>query len=146
MALSTGSKILVNDISTALAGKQDTLGYTPVKSVNGTLADSAGNVSVSATTESFGNAVAYCKSNVNGNTETYRLTVSSGGSSNISGWTCKYYRVTLPAGGTWIIDKGSGIWIGDSVLPPASGTFLSGGSTQNVYYSINNRRWSKFNL
>lgn len=47
MALSTGSKILVNDISTALAGKQDALGYTPVKSVNGTLADSAGNVSIS---------------------------------------------------------------------------------------------------
>ena len=47
MALSTGSKILVNDISTALAGKQNALGYTPVKSVNGTLADSAGNVSIS---------------------------------------------------------------------------------------------------
>lgn len=45
MAISAKSKILASDINTALSGKQDALGYIPVKSVNGVAADAAGNVS-----------------------------------------------------------------------------------------------------
>ena len=47
MALSKNSKILVSDISTALSGKQDALGYIPVKSVNGVTANSSGAVTIS---------------------------------------------------------------------------------------------------
>ena len=49
MALTSGSKILVSDINTALSNKQDKLSYTPVKSVNGTTADTAGDVSLVVT-------------------------------------------------------------------------------------------------
>lgn len=78
MALSQSSKILVSDINSALAGKQDALGYTPVKSVNGTSADSSGNVTISATPSTvkgiIGSAVA-----VNGTS------------------------LALPSGGTWFV-------------------------------------------
>lgn len=47
MALSKNSTILVSDISTALSGKQDALGYVPVKSVNGVSANSSGAVTIS---------------------------------------------------------------------------------------------------
>lgn len=47
MAISAKSKILASDINTALSSKQDALGYTPVKSVNGVNADAAGNVAIS---------------------------------------------------------------------------------------------------
>lgn len=47
MAISAKSKILASDINTALSGKQDVLGYIPVKSVNGVAADAAGNVAIS---------------------------------------------------------------------------------------------------
>ena len=45
MSIEQNNKILASDISTALNNKQDKLSYTPVKSVNGTVADTAGNVS-----------------------------------------------------------------------------------------------------
>lgn len=48
MAISAKSKILASDINTALSGKQDALGYTPVKSVNGVSADAEGNVALNA--------------------------------------------------------------------------------------------------
>ena len=47
MSLTQNSKITASDITNALAEKQDALGYTPVKSVNGTNADSSGNVTIS---------------------------------------------------------------------------------------------------
>ena len=50
MALSQNSNILASDVVNALAGKQDVLGYTPVKSVNGTSADAAGNVAIALPT------------------------------------------------------------------------------------------------
>ena len=117
MALSTGSKILVNDISTALAGKQNVLGYTPVKSVNGTLADSAGNVSISVSAPvtsvngmtgavtinvagtKVNNAVTADKATTTPNVafawqNSYSNVACSGGSASGSNWI-------LPSGGTW---------------------------------------------
>ena len=47
MSITTNNKILASDVSTALNNKQDKLNYTPVKSVNGTVADTAGNVAIS---------------------------------------------------------------------------------------------------
>lgn len=93
MALSQSSKILVSDINSALAGKQDALGYTPVKSVNGTSADSSGNVTVSATPSSVKGVLG-------------------------SAWAVNGTSMTLPSGGTWFvfnvggyfIDTGSGDW------------------------------------
>ena len=47
MAISAKSKILASDINTALSSKQDALGYTPVKSVNGVEVNAEGDVTVS---------------------------------------------------------------------------------------------------
>ena len=98
MALSQSSKILVSDINTALSNKQDKLSYTPVKSVNGTTADSSGNVAIS---------VSAPVTSVNGMTGT--VTISSVSTATTatnttatpnfvagSGGTAK-----LPSGGTW---------------------------------------------
>ena len=49
MAISAKSKILASDINTALSGKQDALGYIPVKSVNGVTVDDEGNVDIAQT-------------------------------------------------------------------------------------------------
>lgn len=78
MALSQSSKILVSDINSALDGKQDALGYTPVKSVNGTSADSSGNVTVSATPSTVKGVLG-------------------------SAWAANGTSMTLPSGGTWFV-------------------------------------------
>ena len=69
MAISAKSKILASDINTALSGKQDALGYIPVKSVNGVSANSEGNVSLSGGSS----AVAYITSKGGSNTKWYRV-------------------------------------------------------------------------
>lgn len=78
MALSQSSKILVSDINTALSGKQDALGYIPVKSVNGTSADSSGNVTISATPSTVKGILG-------------------------SAWAANGTSMTLPSGGTWFV-------------------------------------------
>ena len=96
MALSQNSTILVSDISTALASKQDALGYTPVKSVNGTSADSSGNVSISVSapvTSVNGMTGAVTISSVNKATA---VTAAHGKYTTSSTGT-----ITLPSGGTW---------------------------------------------
>lgn len=97
MALSKSSKILVSDINTALSNKQDKLSYTPVKSVNGTTADSSGNVAIS---------VSAPVTSVNGMTGD--VTVSSINSAtvayitpNVANLAQSNAYVTLPYGGTW---------------------------------------------
>lgn len=90
MALSQSSKILVSDINTALAGKQDALGYTPVKSVNGTQADSSGNVAIS---------VSAPVTSVNGMTGA--VTISSVSSATTCPNVFMGNSGYLPSGGTW---------------------------------------------
>ena len=116
MALSTGSKILVNDISTALAGKQDKLGYTPVKSVNGTVANSAGNVSIS---------VSAPVTSVNGMTGDVTISsVSTAASATaMPNFTGGKGNTKLPIGGMWKVIQVS---FGSSELYFSN---LSGGST-----------------
>ena len=76
MALSQNSKILVSDITSALAGKQDALGFAPVKSVNGSTPDTNGNVTISATPTTVKGVLG-------------------------SAWAANSTSMTLPAGGTW---------------------------------------------
>lgn len=60
MAISAKSKILASDINTALSGKQDALGYTPVKSVNGVTVDAEGNVNaVSSMIPDYNSGIAF---------------------------------------------------------------------------------------
>ena len=118
MALSKSSKILVSDINTALSNKQDKLSYTPVKSVNGTTADSSGNVaiSVSAPVTSVNGMtgavtidVVATKVNQAGWADgawSASVTPNCGTQNNVgSGSSGKY--IYLPSGGTWA-------WIGGS--------------------------------
>ena len=105
MALSKSSKILVSDINTALSNKQDKLSYTPVKSVNGTTADSSGNVAIS---------VSAPVTSVNGMTGAVTINVA-GTKVNNAGWAdganyavytpnvhcANSSSTTLPQGGTW---------------------------------------------
>lgn len=94
MALSKSSKILVSDINTALSNKQDKLSYTPVKSVNGTTADSSGNVAIS---------VSAPVTSVNG--KTGAVTISSVGAATTVPTVYTNSRLNpsfnLPSGGTW---------------------------------------------
>ena len=46
MSIEQNIKIIASDVTTILDNKQDKLSYTPVKSVNGTAADEAGNVTI----------------------------------------------------------------------------------------------------
>lgn len=78
MALSQASKILVSDINSALAGKQDTLGYTPVKTVNNVSPNSAGNVTISTTPTTVKGVLG-------------------------SAWAANSNSMTLPSGGTWFV-------------------------------------------
>lgn len=78
MALSQNSKILVSDITSALAGKQDALGFAPVKSVNGSTPDTNGNVTISATPTTVKGVLG-------------------------SAWAANGTSMTLPAGGTWFV-------------------------------------------
>lgn len=89
-------------------GKQDKLGYTPVKSVNGTVADSAGNVNVSFVS----NVSVFDEEGNNDNTT---WTIPSGGTwkyfvrQYISGeWT---NRAKTVAGGTTLTKIKAGIAI-----------------------------------
>lgn len=78
MALSQSSKILVSDINSALAGKQDALGYTPVKTVNNVSPNSAGNVTISVTPSTVKGVLG-------------------------SAWAVNGTSMTLPSGGTWFV-------------------------------------------
>ena len=78
MALSQNSKILVSDITSALAGKQDALGFAPVKSVNGSTPDTNGNVTISATPTTVKGVIG-------------------------SAWAANSTSMTLPSGGTWFV-------------------------------------------
>ena len=78
MALSQNSKILVSDITSALAGKQDVLGFAPVKSVNGNTPDTNGNVTISATPTTVKGVLG-------------------------SAWAANGTSMTLPSGGTWFV-------------------------------------------
>lgn len=46
MAISKESIMLASDITTVLSNKQDKLNFTPIKSINGTSADSTGNINI----------------------------------------------------------------------------------------------------
>lgn len=97
MALSQSSKILVSDINTALAGKQNILGYTPVKSVNGTQADSSGNVAIS---------ISAPVTSVNGMTGAVTISSVNTATTATKTTTCPNVivgslKITLPSGGTW---------------------------------------------
>lgn len=99
MALSKSSKILVSDINTALSNKQDKLSYTPVKSVNGTQADSSGNVAISVSapvTSVNGMTGAVTISSVNTAYITPNACVKNVGDYDRNTWT-------IPAGGTWAV-------------------------------------------
>lgn len=78
MALSQSSKILVSDINSALDGKQDALGYTPVKTVNNVSPNSAGNVTISTTPSTVKGVLG-------------------------SAWAANSTSMTLPSGGTWFV-------------------------------------------
>lgn len=78
MALSQNSKILVSDITSALAGKQDALGFAPVKSVNGNTPDTNGNVTISATPTTVKGVLG-------------------------SAWAANGTSIALPSGGTWFV-------------------------------------------
>ena len=119
MALSKSSKILVSDINTALSNKQDNLSYTPVKSVNGTTADSSGNVtiSVSAPVTSVNGMtgavtidVVATKVNQAGwadSTWSAQVTPNCGAQNNVGSGSSAQKYIYLPAGGQWA-------WIGGS--------------------------------
>lgn len=89
MALSIGSQILVSDISNALAGKQDALGYVPVKSVNGTQADETGAVTITI----GGGETAIAVSNV---------AVGDRRGRNYQNCSESGDNIKLPSGGTWL--------------------------------------------
>ena len=89
MALSIGSQILVSDISNALAGKQDALGYVPVKSVNGTQADESGAVTITI----GGGETAIAVSNV---------AVGDRRGRNYQNCSESGNNIKLPSGGTWL--------------------------------------------
>ena len=76
MAFSQNSKILVSDITSALAGKQDALGFAPVKSVNDKTPDTNGNVTISTTPTTVKGVLG-------------------------SAWAANSTSMTLPSGGTW---------------------------------------------
>ena len=120
MALSKSSKILVSDINTALSNKQDKLSYTPVKSVNGTTADSSGNVTIS---------VSAPVTSVNGMTGAVTIDVVAT-KVNQAGWADSTWsaQVTPNCGTQNNVGQGSS---GKSVYLPAGGTWawIGGGSS-----------------
>ena len=90
MALTKSSKILVSDITTALSAKQDNLGYTPIKSVNGKTGQ---NITISSVTATP-NIAMLGHGDQSGRTVhnfTYSYQDSDGA-----------YIYTFPSGGTWI--------------------------------------------
>lgn len=117
MALSQGSIITITDINTALSNKQDKLSYTPVKSVNGTQADSSGNVaiSVSAPVTSVNGMtgavtidVVATKVNQAGWADgawSASVTPNCGAQANVGSGSSSQKYIYLPAGGQWA-------WIG----------------------------------
>lgn len=114
MALSQSSKILVSDINSALAGKQDALGYTPVKSVNGTSADSSGNVTVNATPSTVKGVLG-------------------------SAWAANGTSMTLPSGGTWFVWNVADVTLSNSSYNGGYGYNYgvgSGSATSSNYSSV----------
>ena len=118
MALTQNSKILVSDINTALSGKQNALGYTPVKTVNGVGVDSNANVSISYVDScNYANSagsvgIAYALSGVH----LTEYSSSTGGFSLPGGGTWAWISnnnnsnpaIGVHAGGSWISLNGGG--------------------------------------
>ena len=121
MALTQNSKILVSDINTALSGKQDALGYTPVKTVNGVGVDSNANVSISYVDScNYANSagsvgIAYALSGV----QLGEYDSSTGGFSLVNGGTWAWIannpnsrpRLGVNSGGSWVGLSGGGGFI-----------------------------------
>lgn len=138
MALSQNSTILISDISTALSGKQDALGYVPIKSVNGTTADSSGNVAISVSapvTSVNGMTGAVTISSVSSATTATKATTMP----NVNVSITKASKFTLPSGGTWaylydgyagsnLTYHGMGVKSGGTTI-----TVNSAGTTYDIY-------------
>lgn len=101
MALTKSSKILISDINAALSNKQDNLGYTPIKSVNGKTGQNITISSVTATPNiamlGFGDQSGRSVHNF-----TYSHQDTDGA-----------YIYTFPSGGTWIY--ADIFWFGDKL-------------------------------
>lgn len=141
MALSKSSKILVSDINTALSNKQDKLSYTPVKSVNGTTADSSGNVAISfsAPVTSVNGMTGAVTINVAGTKVnnagwadgawSTTVTPNCGTQSNVGNGSHAMKWIYLPAGGQWA-------WVGGQTQytagVSAGGSAIVGGNRDNT--------------
>lgn len=135
MALTIGSQILVSDISNALAGKQDTLGYVPVKSVNGTQADETGAVTIDSGSSP---TYAYCTVKGTSNrayTKVIEYNVAYGNNSYInhddgegSTSTEHFARINVPSGGTWACIQA------DNVKNNKIPALISGGSGVEIKF------------
>lgn len=114
MALTKSSKILISDINTALSAKQNNLGYTPIKSVNGKTGTDVTITSVAT----YPNIAMLGYGDQSGRTAhnfTYSYIDDSGA-----------YVYTFPSGGTWIY--ADIFWYGDKleckVVSVAGGTLV----------------------
>lgn len=101
MALTKSSKILISDINTALSAKQNNLGYTPIKSVNG-IAGKDITISSVPTTPNIAMAGYGDQSGRTSHNLTYSHQSSDGA-----------YVYTFPSGGTWIYTDI--FWFGDKL-------------------------------
>lgn len=101
MALTKSSKILISDINTALSAKQDNLGYTPIKSVNGKTGQ---NITISSVTATPNIAMLGC-GDVSGRTA-HNFTYSHQESDEA-------YIYKFPSGGTWVY--ADIFWYGDKL-------------------------------
>lgn len=123
MALSQKSKILVSDITSALAGKQNALGFAPVKSVNGNTPDTNGNVTISATPTTVKGVLG-------------------------SAWAANSTSITLPSGGTWFVwNTGSYESATGGILTFGTGTGTSTSSNFSAYggnYSGGTKVYAKY--
>ena len=143
MALSSGSKILVSDISNALSGKQDVLSTGTGISISSNKISNTGVTSFNGST----GAVTYSAPVTSVNGMTGAVTVSSTpstvkgviGSAVASNST----SMTLPSGGTWFALNGWGYasfyGVGTASGDNSSGLTMGGGT-----YSGGSRLYAKY--